>query len=82
MKHCSSTKKTMNQGILNIFVGTSDRQVIIIYGNLSYWSQTLFGYLLSLRISGSSESVNRFQKYLYMNVMLHTELAIKGDWWG
>lgn len=82
MKHCSSTKKTMNQGILNIFVGTSDRQVIIIYGNLSYWSQILFGYLLSLRISGSSESVNRFQKYLYMNVMLHTELAIKGDWWG
>lgn len=81
MKHCSSTKKTINQGIFNIFVGTSDRQFITIYGNLSYWSQIQFGELLRLRISGSSESVNRFQKYLYMNVILHTGLAIKGDLW-
>lgn len=82
MKHCGRTKKTVNQGAFNIFVGTSDKQVIKIYGNLSYWSQILFGDILIHRIGGSSESVNTFQKYLYVTVMFYTEVAIKGDLWG
>lgn len=82
MKHCSRTKKTISQGTFNVFVGTSDRQVITIYGILSYWSQLLFDDIVSLRIGGSSEYVNRFQKYLHMNVMLHTEVPIKGYLWG